>query len=70
MIHCPVASITSTLRGSSSDMSGGDAPMLLMRLPAITIVSLRTGGLPDPSIKVPLRITSVFLEPIVFSHAQ
>src|SRR3982074_2232423 len=61
MIHCPPASITSTFRRSSSSMSGGSATPLLIRLPSMTIVSLREAGLPEPSISVPLRTTNVFL---------
>src|SRR5215472_5587445 len=41
-------------------MSPGTAPTLLMRLPSTTMVSLRTAALPDPSIRVPLRISNVF----------
>jgi hypothetical protein len=41
-----------------------------MRLPLITMASLRTGGSPDPSIKVPLRMTTVFSELIDPSRAQ
>src|SRR5262245_32653864 len=61
MIHCPPASITSTLLRSSSATSGGSAPTLSMRLPSITMASLREGGLPEPSIKLPLRTTRVLL---------
>jgi len=60
MIHWPAASITSTLRRSSSSTSGGSAPTLLIRSPQMTIASLRPAGWPEPSIKVPLRITRVF----------
>src|ERR1700722_12782471 len=42
-------------------MSPGSAPTLLMRLPSTTMASLRADGLPEPSISVPLRTTSVFL---------
>src|ERR1700730_8214104 len=34
--------------------------MLLILLPSITMASLRAAGLPDPSIRVPLRISKVF----------
>src|SRR6266446_7116541 len=61
MIHCPPASITSTLLRSSSATSGASAPTLLMRLPSIRMASLRAGGLPEPSIRVPLRTTRVLL---------
>src|ERR1700693_5424027 len=49
-------------------MSGGRAPMLLIRLPSTTMTSLRPAGLPDPSIRVPLRISKVFL-PLGFAVA-
>src|SRR5579862_5812081 len=42
-------------------MSPGNAPTLLMRLPSITMASLRADGFPELSISVPLRITRVFL---------
>src|SRR3984957_2670118 len=42
-------------------MSGGSAPTLLIRLPSTTMTSLRAAALPDPSIRVPLRISKVFL---------
>ena len=61
MIHCPPASITSTVLRSSSCTSGGSAPTLLIRLPSMTMASLRADGLPEPSIRVPLRTTRVFL---------
>src|SRR6516225_5422062 len=61
MIHCPPASITSTVLRSSSSMSCGSAPTLLIRLPSMTMASLRAAGRPEPSIRVPLRTTRVFL---------
>src|ERR1700722_8319649 len=63
MIHCPAVSITRTLRRSSSVISGGRAPTLLIRLPSMTMASLRRASLPVPSISVPLRITVVFGPP-------
>src|SRR5580658_10417311 len=36
-----------------------------MRLPSMTMASLRAEGLPEPSIKVPLRITRVFLAALI-----
>src|SRR5690348_6411196 len=65
MIHCPAASITCTLRRSSRLMSGGSAPTPLILLPSMTTASLRADGLPDPSIRVPLRITRVWTAVIV-----
>src|SRR5215470_17397593 len=61
MTHCPPASITSTVVRSSSSTSGGSAPTLLIRLPSMTMASLRAAALPEPSIRVPLRTTRVFL---------
>src|SRR5215510_2557684 len=61
MIHCPVASITSTCVRSSSSMPAGSRPMLRMRWSSITSASLGVGGRPEPSINVPLRMTSVFI---------
>src|SRR5271163_4435884 len=67
MIHLPAASITSTALRSSSSMSPGSAPTLLMRLPSTTMASLRLDGLPEPSISVPLRITRVLLAALIGS---
>src|SRR5580704_10457728 len=65
MIHLPPASTTSTVLRSSRWMSPGSAPTLLMRLPSTTMASLRADGLPEPSISVPLRMTSVFLAALI-----
>src|SRR5580692_1345368 len=65
MIHLPAASTTLTVLRSSRCMSPGSAPTLLMRLPSITMASLRADGLPEPSISVPLRMTSVFLAALI-----
>src|SRR6516165_1493534 len=55
MIHLPPASITSTVRRSSSCTSGGSAPTVLILLPSMTIASLRAAGWPEPSIRAPVR---------------
>ncbi len=71
MIHWPVASMTRTAALSSRRMSGGCGPMLLMRLPAMTSASFFCGGAPEPSIKVPLRITrSLVLSPAMPSSRR
>src|SRR5580698_5279817 len=36
-----------------------------MRLPSMTMASLRADGLPEPSIRVPLRITRVLLAALI-----
>ncbi len=36
-----------------------------MRLPSTTMASLRADGFPEPSISVPLRMTSVFLAALI-----
>src|ERR1700722_3477572 len=36
-----------------------------MRLPSMTMASLRAEGLPEPSIKVPLRIIRIFLAALI-----
>src|SRR5262249_9208698 len=56
MIHCPPASITSTVLRSSSSTSGGSAPTLLIRSPSMTMASLRAAGRPEPSISDPCAV--------------
>src|SRR6202044_1415110 len=51
-------------------MSPGSAPTLLMRLPSTTMASLRADGFPEPSISVPLRMTSVFLAALMGPPAK
>src|SRR5271156_5269062 len=51
-------------------MSPGSAPTLLMRLPSTTMASLRADGFPEPSISVPLRMTSVFLAALMSPPAE
>ena len=59
MIHRPVASMTRTLSLSSRFRPGGIRPTLVIRFPWITTASFSTAEPPEPSIKVPLRMTVV-----------
>src|SRR6266508_3954359 len=60
MIHCPEASMTSTsVRVLSNRRDSGSRPMLRMRLPSTTSASFGVGARPEPSIIVPLRMTSM-----------
>src|SRR5262249_4798386 len=61
MIHCPPASITSTVLRSSSSTSGGSVPTLLIRLPSMTMAAVPAAARPERSIRVPLRTIRVFL---------
>ena len=60
MTHCPVASMTSTFSLSSRFRSPGSWPTLRMRFPLITMALFGVASAPDPSIRVPLRITVCF----------